>query len=495
MTICSSCSQDKPKIEFAAVQHKKKADKRKCKDCTCDSGENKKKLIQWLLQHKSKLRGIELIESEAGRVLQSTVRFSPAHEIMFIPLECILTDTQSRICYWNSAISKAGVLLLSDHTWLAVYLLEERSKQDQSSYWPYIQTLPKSYPKMPLFIKDVDVLLEGSMCVSMLTTRKESILKEYNTIKTAVPLFPFTLYDFQWARTVVITRVFNCKLNSSDNVGQQCLVPLADMMNHSLEPNVGWGYDCVQGGFVMTALKNIFRGTQLLDSYGVKCNSRFFVNYGFTLSNNQDNNQAAIFLPALQNPVLFKYTGPATSYDDGFCGYGYLLETKKEFKVTEEKCFRFQVSTISLCMSDTMKDLIIAMFSYARLAVLEEQDYGLLSENVTVNRMTPALSTIPYLHIRNEINAIEFIARNCLLRLSDFSTTLTEDRQRLLECRPYTTNYDILSVLTSEKEVLHYYLDLSEQVKTDGTIFKLKNQARFKPYYKLFLQHKRTAYH
>jgi hypothetical protein len=52
-------------------------------------------------------------------------------------------------------------------------------------------------------------------------------------------------------------------------------------------------------GFVIIANKAISRGEQVFDSYGRKCNSRFFVNYGFTLDQNEDNEGRFFFFFAL----------------------------------------------------------------------------------------------------------------------------------------------------------------------------------------------------
>ena len=50
-----------------------------------------------------------------------------------------------------------------------------------------------------------------------------------------------------------------------------------------------WTFDDGRYGFIITTLKTIQRGEQIFDSYGRKCNSRFFVNYGFALDENEDN--------------------------------------------------------------------------------------------------------------------------------------------------------------------------------------------------------------
>lgn len=67
------------------------------------------------------------------------------------------------------------------------------------------------------------------------------------------------------------------------------LVPLADMLNHRLPKQTSWLYCDRSRGFVVTSLKEIPPGSEVFDSYGQKCNSRFLLNYGFVLPNNPHN--------------------------------------------------------------------------------------------------------------------------------------------------------------------------------------------------------------
>jgi histone-lysine N-methyltransferase SETD3 len=53
-----------------------------------------------------------------------------------------------------------------------------------------------------------------------------------------------------------------------------------------------WTFDDSLNGFTITAMRTIERGEQVYDSYGRKCNSRFFVNYGFALEDNEEDNEA-----------------------------------------------------------------------------------------------------------------------------------------------------------------------------------------------------------
>jgi len=60
-----------------------------------------------------------------------------------------------------------------------------------------------------------------------------------------------------------------------------CFVPLADMINHSRPSNADYYYDNTDDCLVLEALEDIPMGKEVTINYGRKCNSRFFMNYGF----------------------------------------------------------------------------------------------------------------------------------------------------------------------------------------------------------------------
>lgn len=65
------------------------------------------------------------------------------------------------------------------------------------------------------------------------------------------------------------------------------------MLNHRRPKQTSWLYSDEKQGFVIESLEDIKRGEQVCDSYGRKCNSRFFLNYGFINMDN-DANEVAI---------------------------------------------------------------------------------------------------------------------------------------------------------------------------------------------------------
>jgi histone-lysine N-methyltransferase SETD3 len=85
---------------------------------------------------------------------------------------------------------------------------------------------------------------------------------------------------------MVSSRIFGMNINGKKTDG---FVPMADMLNHKRPKQTSWTYTDEKGGFVIEALQDVERNDQVYDSYGKKCNSRFFLNYGFIVENNDGN--------------------------------------------------------------------------------------------------------------------------------------------------------------------------------------------------------------
>jgi len=68
------------------------------------------------------------------------------------------------------------------------------------------------------------------------------------------------------------------------------MVPLADMLNTGWEHNTRWGFSSSRNGFVIEAITDIAKDSQLLDTYGHKTNAEYFMNYGFILLDENNHN-------------------------------------------------------------------------------------------------------------------------------------------------------------------------------------------------------------
>ena len=85
---------------------------------------------------------------------------------------------------------------------------------------------------------------------------------------------------------MVSSRIFGIQIEGIKTDG---FVAYADMLNHKRPRQTSWSYTDEKQGFIIEATEDIQRGEQVYDSYGKKCNSRFFLNYGFINLNNDAN--------------------------------------------------------------------------------------------------------------------------------------------------------------------------------------------------------------
>lgn len=142
--------------------------------------------------------------------------------------------------------------------------------------------------------------LEGSRFLDQIDEKIDEIQKDYDLVCLEVPDFKqFTLKEYTEMRMIVASRIFGVTI---DKVKTDAFVPLADMLNHKRPRETTWYYSDNLQGFVIEACEDIPRGNPVHDSYGKKCNSRFFLNYGFINVPNDGNEVQLKFALDEQRP-------------------------------------------------------------------------------------------------------------------------------------------------------------------------------------------------
>jgi len=251
-------------------------------------------LLEWLRKGGAKFPHLVMKYYTIDyRGVHARKRLEKDELILEVPLPLIGTTEVARASEIGRRIDSSGCQLYSDHSWLAAWLLQEKYNS-KSPFKPYIDILPVHYRNMPIFFDDEELhQLKGSFTVKMISDRKVSLKLEYDNIVKFVPEFAKYHYlDFFWARVAVITRVFGFEVKGKKTEG---LVAMADMLNHKRPNETSWTFDDSRNAFTITTTKRILKNGQIFDSYGRKCNSRFFVNYGFALDKNEDNQVAVFF--------------------------------------------------------------------------------------------------------------------------------------------------------------------------------------------------------
>lgn len=388
-------------------------------------------MIKWLKDGGAEFPMLYLqYYGEDYRGVHSLTKIGPEKRILYVPRSHIMTSEVAKESDIGKKIIKSGVDLRSKHSYLAAYLLQEKHKGKKSFWYPYINILPEQYRNMPIFFQPEELAyLKGSFTVEKISDRLESLSREYEAIKEAVPDFEkYTLHEFIWARLVVITRIFGLVIDDKKTDG---LVPYADMLNHKRPRESKWAFEQSADGFTITTLLTIQRGAQVYDSYGRKCNSRFFVNYGFALDENDDNEAVLrVGLPKMDPHYAMKINilrGERNAQREFQVPATYREKKTKEF------------------------------FSFMRFLHARDNEMAVIpSEESKIDSIEP-IST------RNEIAVLKHIALVARAVLKGFETTLEEDEKEIEKLEMYSNIRNCYVMRMGEKRVLHWFLKLEAE--------------------------------
>jgi len=314
-------------------------------------------------------------------------------------------------------------------------LLQE--KYDPNSFFkPYIDTLPQHYRNMPIFFDDEELAeLKGSFSLKMISDRKISLQGEYENICASIPEFrKYRMHEFWWARLAVITRIFGFEVGSRKTDG---LVAMADMLNHKRPNEPSWHFDNSLNAFTITTTKRLLKGAQVFDSYGRKCNSRYFVNYGFALDSNEDN-QAVMF---------FQLPRPATDATEED-----LMLYQLKAKLIGTHIRRSQIPF------EHKERVSKKATSFLRVSQATPDELIPLAKLSNIDRIDP-------IGARNEAAVMAAMAAQAQIMLGEFSTTLDEDNKLLEEAKLTMNMRNCVLMRRGEKEVLHAYINLNRIIQ------------------------------
>eukprot|EP00479_Gromia_sphaerica_P013998 TRINITY_DN809_c0_g2_i3.p1 TRINITY_DN809_c0_g2~~TRINITY_DN809_c0_g2_i3.p1 ORF type:complete len:281 (-),score=92.73 TRINITY_DN809_c0_g2_i3:406-1164(-) len=210
---------------------------------------------------------------------------------------------------------------------------------------------------------------------------------------------------------------------------------MADMLNHKRPRETKWTFSDAENGFIITTLKGMSSGDEVYDSYGRKCNSRFFVNYGFSLDENEDNE----VVMGLRIPK----SDPHYSMKVRFLG-GNPNSVHREYQIP----MSYKEKKTKEC------------FSFLRFAHARDSEMMLLhsADGLKLEEIEP-------LSIENEKKVLASLEESAKEVLAGFDTSLAEDLKMLKDgVYPMFSNIrNAIVMRRGEKEVLHYYLDLTKR--------------------------------
>jgi histone-lysine N-methyltransferase SETD3 len=343
-----------------------------------------------------------------------------------------LNDSTKNNPYVKKIID-SEIKINSNHSYIAMELIYIKQNSDNPKN-NYIRCLPKYFDNVPInfTIEELLKLKDSYSIVKIL--QKLFILKlEYDSINSILNNV-FTFEEFVWARTAVITRVYAIKKNGeSDTI----LAPFADMANHETPPNTKWEFNDKLQMFTVEAEQYLKSGDILYETYGYKCNYRYFVNYGFTVPTNKSEEVSIIF--------NYLYRDKIKDYINRILEYPDKNKTIRQF--FEEELYEA-----------TGKDII-------HFLLTEPMVYQIgYSYNETVIKMFKDFRNGKEMNRETEILIHQIILRLSSEMLDSFITTRNDDECLLKE---YDYNFNLRNTIImriSEKSVLEFWINYSSSM-------------------------------
>jgi hypothetical protein len=236
-------------------------------------------LRKWLKKDSDHLRMFD----KESRGLYSMKDIKAGERIMEIPEKYILE--------LSNLDKSLETSLHNTNSIFAFYLLLE-SKKKKSHWKIYIDSFPENldeyiyyYDKEKLKqLKDTSIMCKA---VYNFDTHMKNMKKDYKILEEDYGNHNSNKIDFQdflKFRIYVCSRIFSYTKHYKEENG---MVPYADLLNHSQNPNTTLYYDDVKNVFVVEATRNIKKNSEIYDSYGMKTNVQLIMYYGFSIKNNK----------------------------------------------------------------------------------------------------------------------------------------------------------------------------------------------------------------
>jgi len=361
--------------------------------------------------------------NESNRCVISTEEIKNKEILLRIPLNALITldDAQNSEIgkYFDSNLKK--MLNGPNHSLLSSFILSEMEKKNNSKWLFYFNFLPSNYNNFPIFYTESELkYLKGTQFLTIVENKKKEMKEDYELLCNKIPYYSKYKYlDFCKVREIVSSRIFGVIIHGKKN---DIIAPYADMLNHKRPRETHWTFDDKLDSFVVSAISDIKKSNEVFDSYGRKCNSRFLLNYGFTIENNEDN-EYKINLELDETCPLY-------------------AEKKKEFIVINPKKF--------VLSKNLNEKNVLNFFAFMRYLVYEKNDFKFMNFNnfISIDNERCVMVKLKYIII-NELNK--------------YSTTLEEDQKYLDENKKKMSfnEYNCYVIRIGEKNLLNFYLTLA----------------------------------
>ncbi|KAL4505376.1 hypothetical protein ABPG72_002438 [Tetrahymena utriculariae] len=467
-------------------------------------------LLTWIQANKGEFSSIKLKYLSAHNRSIVSKRVIQADETLIsIPQEQVITlDVASSSEFCKILTQKNAKLIQQKHVYFALFLLQEQKKKNASHYKAYIDSLPSDLSSFPALFSDEELLyLEGTAALKLVQEQKEDIKTDYESISQLIPEFKseFSLEQFRWAFLCSHSRVFGIQVKG---IKTSVMVPLADMLNHkhSGQEDSEWVFDDATNCFTVKTLKKIQRNQQIHFSYGSKCNSKLFLNYGFV--DVQDHTEAIKKIKEEERP------GRQLIQND-YRGINYFNELPVVFcfdQAQDDPTLPIKAKLIGgnipvCCLTRINEDFetqnSTGFLGYLRfICIRDPNQLGKLFDShrkYIEQTNQPNLPFLPQktppLSVENEHKMWQRVQELLIPLLLKYKTTVVKDKE-LLESGSLSQNQrNCVLIRLGEKNILEYYIDMASKMMyllenndKKQILESAKSDPKYLPYFHYIIQ-------
>jgi histone-lysine N-methyltransferase SETD3 len=399
--------------------------------------------INWLHKNGAEFPNLHIIHQKKNeRGVKTSGQISKNKTVIKIPRKLLIYSDMGKNTKWGQQLQSytKRKLISPDIIYILIYMIKRMNTK--AFHRPYFDILPRDISHFPIFWNKSDLkYLENSHLLNLIKSRKDDLNYDYTTLCLALDGFKeFCSWgEFMWLRSIIGSRNFGISIK---NKKQAAMVPLSDMLNHSMKPDVNWHFNNTKDAFVMESNKALSSNQEISDSYGSKCNSRYLLYYGFALHDGSEKDR---------NTILFEISQQILK--------GRLYAEKLHFIKSKFKC-TLTNNFSSVEFNNLMRFLRISNANRKELEIIKEK------LNIALNPINK----------RNECAALSYLALHATHELNKYPLSIHQNKANLRRLKSYSNASFATKLVIGEKEILTNIIEFSK-MSLEVLLFK----RRFSP--------------
>ncbi|XP_053395994.1 SET domain-containing protein 4-like [Mercenaria mercenaria] len=266
---------------------------------SCAHEEGFVKLRQWMTQNYG-FRNclVPALFPETGRGLMTKRAIKSGEIIVSLPHSLLIT-TKTVLDSEIGHVIKRWKPKLSPQQCLSIFLIWERNKHTSSTWFPYINLLPSSFTT-PAYFSQTELTYLPTAVRSKAVKECEKLEDTFNEVKQFSMKHWNEFYKmltsdvYRWAWYVINTRSVFYQSGQSEYLSTEepdtiALAPFLDLLNHSPAANIKAGFNPVNKSYEIITNDTYKAYDQVFISYGCHGNQKLFLEYGFCVPDNPDD--------------------------------------------------------------------------------------------------------------------------------------------------------------------------------------------------------------